>query len=738
MDAHDSHILEIIARAPHVALVLDLDGTLIPFAASPAEATVDADTRQLVAALARSPGVHLAVVSGRKRDELDARLGGVAGALLVGEHGVWRRDEQGWEQVPLRGADPGPIERAFRELAGSRPGALVERKTWSVSLHYRRVPLPDREAVIVEGFDAVEPWLHEHPEYELLEGELVLEVRHRDAHKGSAVAWLRERVPPGTLFVALGDDRTDEDTFAALGDADLSVVVGHPDRPTRAKARLDDVRAVHSFLRALHRARQAREPSGPVALPRLIPRARTKGGAPLVVISNRLPDAPACSAGESERARNVGGLVSGLGPALSARNGVWLGWSGGRHADALELAIDATSSPVRASFDLRPEWHARFYNGFANGSLWPIFHGFPGRARYDERDWNAYVEVNDFFAQQASRLASRGGTVWAHDYHLLLVGAALRRLGHHGPIGLFVHIPFPPLDLFETIPWARELIEGMLAFDLVGFHVRRYASNFVHCAQRLASSAVRTDRGVRTASREVRVGVFPMGIDAEIFEETDDARFDDMTELHAVLRGRKLVLGVDRLDYSKGIVERLEAFGRMLEIFPEWRARVSMLQVAVPSRADVPEYAEQRRAIETLVGRINGLYGEAHWVPVRYVYRSYGRAELAALYRAADVGFVTPLRDGMNLVAKEYVASQAVANPGVLVLSRFAGAADELDGAVLTNPHHRDGMARDLARALEMPHEERAQRHASMMARVRGSTPEGWASDFLRTLEAAR
>ncbi|AKF04420.1 trehalose-phosphatase [Sandaracinus amylolyticus] len=737
MNAHDSHLLTLVARAPHVALMLDLDGTLIPFATSPGEATVDVDTRQLVATLARSPGIHLAVVSGRKRDELDERLGGVADALLVAEHGAWRRDEHGWAQVPLRGADPTPIELALRSVAEPRAGALVERKTWSVSLHYRRVPVPDREAVIVEAFDAMGPWLREHPEYELLEGELVLEVRHRDAHKGSAVAWLRGRVPPGTLFVALGDDRTDEDTFAALGESDLSIVVGHPDRPTRAKARLDDVRAVHSFLRALLRARQAREPSGPIALPRLIPRARSKG-ASLVVISNRLPDAPASSAGESERARNVGGLVSGLGPALSARNGVWLGWSGGRHADAHDLAIDASSSPVRASFDFRPEWHARFYNGFANRSLWPIFHGFAGRARYDESEWNAYVEVNDVFARQASKLASQAGTVWAHDYHLLLVGAALRRLGHQGPIGLFVHIPFPPIDLFETIPWARELIEGMLAFDLVGFHTRRYASNFVRCAQELAIGAARTERGVRAAGREVRVGVFPLGIDATPFEAPDEASGDEMSELQAALRGRRLVLGVDRLDYSKGIVERLEAFGRMLELFPEWRGRVSMLQVAVPSRADVPEYAEQRKAIETLVGRINGLHGEAHWVPVRYVYRSYGRAQLAALYRAADVGFITPLRDGMNLVAKEYVAAQDPANPGALVLSRFAGAADELAGAVLTNPHDREGMARDLARALDMPLDERVQRHAPMIARVRASTPEVWASELLGALEAAR
>lgn len=736
MDAHGSQLLRNIARAPQLALVLDLDGTLIPFAATPEEAVVDAPTRELLAQLARAPGVTVAVVSGRKREQLEERVGDIEGLCLSAEHGAWRRDEHGWAQVQLYGADPAPVEAALRELARAHPGALVERKTWSVTLHFRRVPSARREALIVEASDAIERWACEHPEYELLEGELVLEVRHRGAHKGRAVEWLRERVPADTSFVAIGDDRTDEDTFAALGEGDLSVLVGRAARPTRARARLDDVPAVLSFLRSLLRTREANDPTDEHALPRPLSRVPPgSGGAPLVVVSNRLPDAPARAAGESERARNVGGLVSGLAPALSARGGVWLGWSGGRHADTLDLAIDRSVTPTLASFDFRPEWHSRFYNGFANRSLWPIFHGMPSRARYDESEWSAYVEVNDVFAEQASKLVAPDGTVWAHDYHLLCFGDALRRRGHRGPIGLFVHVPFPPIELFETIPWARELMEAMLAFDLVGFHTRRYVASFVRCAEELVSGAAATDRGVRVAGRDVRVGAFPLGIDTAPFEDPDDDE-REVAELQATLQGRSLVLGVDRLDYSKGIVERLLAFARMLELRPDWRGRVAMLQIAVPSRADVPEYAEQRRTIETLVGRINGEYGEAHWMPVRYVHRSYGRGQLAALYRAADVGFVTPLRDGMNLVAKEYVAAQDPRSPGVLVLSRFAGAADELEQAVLTNPHHREGMARDLVRALEMPLEERIARHAPMLERVRRSTPEAWADSFLRELEA--
>jgi trehalose 6-phosphate synthase len=275
----------------------------------------------------------------------------------------------------------------------------------------------------------------------------------------------------------------------------------------------------------------------------------------------------------------------------------------------------------------------------------------------------------------------------------------------------------------------------MLEYDLVGFHTRRYAANFTRCAEELLTASP-VERGVRWRGREVRVGAFPLGIDAAPFEEPDDdGGENEIAALHEALCGMKLVLGVDRLDYTKGIVERLLAFGRFLELYPEWRGQVVFVQVAVPSRADVPEYAEQRRTIETLVGRINGEHGEAHWVPVRYVYRSYGRSQLARLYRTAHVGFVTPLRDGMNLVAKEYVAAQDAADPGVLLLSSFAGAADELEGAILTNPHDRDGMARDLARALAMPLPERVARHSPMIKTVRHNTPELWAAAFLDELE---
>jgi trehalose 6-phosphate synthase len=303
---------------------------------------------------------------------------------------------------------------------------------------------------------------------------------------------------------------------------------------------------------------------------------------------------------------------------------------------------------------------------------------------------------------------------------------------------LFLHIPFPPIDLLSLLPWAEELIDGMCDYDLVAFHTPDFAANFIRCATGLLG-ATAGDDAVMHRGRKVAVRAIPIGILAEGWEEATDAESgEELAALQRALQGRKLVLGVDRLDYTKGIPERLLAFGRLLELYPEWRDKVSLVQVSVPSRADVPDYVEQRARIESIVGRINGEFGEAHWVPIRYLYRSYGARQLGQLYRYADVGYVTPLRDGMNLVAKEYVAAQDSMNPGALMLSRFAGAAHEMRDAVLTNPWHVDGMAHDLDRALRMPLDERKERHAKLRAVVERTTATSWAETFLTELARTR
>jgi alpha,alpha-trehalose-phosphate synthase [UDP-forming] len=375
---------------------------------------------------------------------------------------------------------------------------------------------------------------------------------------------------------------------------------------------------------------------------------------------------------------------------------------------------------------------------FCNRSLWPLMHGFPGRVRYADDEWAAYVEANLAFGERAAELVDPDGIVWVHDYHLLLAASALRRRGHRGPIGLFVHVPFPAPDVFETLPWAHQVLQSLTAFDVIGFHTAHWAMNFLASARTIGALVVRQDV-LHHRRGTTRVGVFPLGVDHERFRyDRLVAASADVDMLRAGLEDRKLLLGVDRLDYSKGIPERLEGFERLLELHPRWRGRVTFVQISVPSSEDVPEYAELRARVEQIAGRINGRFGEPDWMPVRYLYRSYEHDVLAQIYRAADVAVVTPLRDGMNLVAKEFVAAQDPARPGVLVLSRFAGAADELKAAVLTNPYHRDGLAEDLDRALSMPDDERRARHGLLRASVLASTPADWANEFLDTLEAQR
>ena len=362
---------------------------------------------------------------------------------------------------------------------------------------------------------------------------------------------------------------------------------------------------------------------------------------------------------------------------------------------------------------------------------------FPRATKISHDDWSAYEAANAAFASVAATIVRPQATVWVHDYHLLLLAASLRSLGHEGPIGLFQHIPFPGPDVLFLLPWAPKILESMLDFDLVGFHTQSYVDNFLRCMATLPGVRVEGSRVTRGA-RSVLARALPLGIIPEHFQEEDEiAASDEIAGLVRILGSSRLVLGVDRLDYTKGIPERIAAFGRFLELFPEWRRRASLVQVSVPSRGDIPEYAEQRSRVENIVGRVNGEYGEADWVPIRYLYRSYARNQLSQLYRAANVGYVTPLRDGMNLVAKEFVAAQDPLEPGVLLLSRFAGAAEELTSALLTNPWDTEGTARDLERALRMPKEERLERFQSLLAVISKTTALTWAEDFLAGLAEA-
>ncbi len=713
-----------LASAASIVAAIDLDGTLLPFAPTPQEAVLDGDTAALIDQLSKCPGLTFGIISGRPRalvEDINQRFPTIA---LAAEHGVWRYASGVWETAlePIPQLDE--IERTLVGLAKRYPGALVERKTCSVCLHWRRVEEPYHHRITAAAEVIVDEWLETQPSLERLPGVEMLEVRHRAAHKGSALAWLRGHGPAGSPVLAIGDDITDEDMFVSLRDNDVGILVSPTQRRTQATMRLPSIAAVHRFLRWLLDTRTSRPTQAPeeivVARP---PRPATPPQ--LIVVSNRLPAPPT-----GDRQREVGGLVSALLPVLEKSQGVWLGWSGAERDPGLKLRVEQTETHVRAQFDYPPTWRQRFYAGFCNRSLWPLLHGFT-RVYYSSDEWNCYVDANRAYAKMLTDLHSPAAEIWIQDFHLMLVGRELRRAGHRGRIGFYLHVPFPALDIIETMPWATEVAAALLDYDRIGFQTQRWADNFI--------GTVRGLLGIEGEARaRARVSVVPVGIDPDRFAEaainTSNPNETLTLGLEAMLGGRKLILGVDRLDYSKGIPERLEAYARLLEIYPEWRNQVSFVQVSVPTRSDIPEYGELRSRVESLVGRINGSYGEADWVPVRYLYRSYDQETLARLYRSAAVGLVTPLRDGMNLVAKEFVAAQDAADPGVLLLSKFAGAAEHLTLALLTNPYHADGLAADLDTALRMPREERITRHSALRGIVWRDTAAAWADRFLDEL----
>jgi len=455
---------------------------------------------------------------------------------------------------------------------------------------------------------------------------------------------------------------------------------------------------------------------------------------PLIVASNRLPFTLQRSRSGLERVPSPGGLVSALEPVLRARGGTWVGWPG----IALEPdeVCDAGDEPYRVRpVELSETEIARYYHGFSNRTLWPLFHSMAGHARFDRLDYQSYERVNARFAAATVEEAGDAGLVWIHDYQLMLAPQGIREQLKDARLAFFLHIPFPPYDIFRLLPWDRELLRGILGCDLIGFHVRGYALNFLDCVERRLGARVdREHMLIEHGDRVVEVGAFPIGIEFELFDEL--ARTAERPERP----GRSsiaTVLGVDRLDYTKGIPERIAAFERLLELHPEHRERVVLLQVAVPSRSQVAEYRALKREIDELVGQVNGRFATDTWSPIRYLYRSLPHERLAGIYRDADVGLVTPLRDGMNLVAKEFVASQ-VDDPGVLILSSLAGAAETMRESLLVNPYDIDRTAEAIHRALTMDGTERRSRMAALRRREKRDDVHNWVRSFLDRAATSR
>jgi trehalose 6-phosphate synthase len=450
----------------------------------------------------------------------------------------------------------------------------------------------------------------------------------------------------------------------------------------------------------------------------------------LVVVSNRV--------GVPDGSARAGGLEVAIRAALKRRGGLWFGWSGRATNNDPGPAKMVTQDNISfVTIDLRKDDYEEFYNGFANRVLWPILHYRLDLAEFTRRDLGGYFRVNEYFATHLEKLLKPDDVIWVHDYHLMPFAKALRDRGHKNKIGFFIHIPCPPPEILTALPNHEQLVPALCNYDLVGFQTETDVTNFSRYLINECGLKRVGDDSFAYEGRVVQVGVFPVGVETEAFSRLARRAIESgfVREVLESLSGRAMIIGVDRLDYTKGIPERMDAFERFLTNFPDWRGKVTYLQITPRSRSGIPEYADISRKVGEAVGRINGTFGEASWTPLRYINKAHSRTALAGLYRGARAALVTPLRDGMNLVAKEYIAAQDAADPGVLILSRFAGAARECGAALLVNPYDPEGVAIAINRALSMPLTERRQRHDQNYRVLVHNDITHWAERFLAALE---
>ncbi|MCC6735961.1 MAG: alpha,alpha-trehalose-phosphate synthase (UDP-forming) [Bauldia sp.] len=455
----------------------------------------------------------------------------------------------------------------------------------------------------------------------------------------------------------------------------------------------------------------------------------------LIIVSNRVP-----ALGDGGAA--AGGLAVALHAALEQHGGMWFGWSGENSGDKESDRLQTTEvgNITYALVDLTKRDLEEYYAGFANRALWPLFHYRLDLTDFSRRDMAGYFRVNRYFARLLAPLIRPDDIIWVHDYHLIPLASELRQMGLRNRMGFFLHIPWPPPDVLFALPPHETIVRSLSSYDLVGFQTEFDAENFAACLIREGFGSRVGTQVFDAYGRLFGMGVFPIGIETQTFAELAAASTSDVLveRMRHSLDGMQLLIGVDRLDYSKGLGERIQGFSRYIETNPASRGKVVYLQVTPKSRSEVPEYADMQKEIAELAGRVNGSLGDVDWTPIRYINRTVKRQALAGLYRMARAGLVTPLRDGMNLVAKEFIASQDPEDPGVLVLSRFAGAARELDGALLVNPYDTEDIATAIARAMNMPVAERIERWTPMFERIDKHDVMAWCHSFLEALKRTR
>jgi trehalose 6-phosphate synthase/phosphatase len=468
----------------------------------------------------------------------------------------------------------------------------------------------------------------------------------------------------------------------------------------------------------------------------------------LAVVSNRLPIVMKQTDGAWSVTPGAGGLVTAMGPVLRDRGGLWIGWLGipseqiAGDESSIRALLEKAGTP-KTGYSLRPVQLTQedvdlFYKGFSNESIWPLFHDIPSNCTFDPAYWEAYRRVNWKFAKAIAEYTHEDDFVWIHDYHLILVASELRKMGVQRHVGFYLHIPFPSLDLFLKLPWRFKILDGFKDYDLVGFQTMRDRRNFIQCMRALAGGRVTRGKGhvsgLSLQDREIRVGAFPISIDYDEFSRLAATRevSDRVWSIRTTMQNVKIVLGVDRLDYTKGIPQRLRAVAEALTRYPELQGRLTLVQVVVPSRRSVELYEALKQEIERLVGEINGRFTRNGWSPIHYIFRPLNRANLVAYYRAAEIALVTPLKDGMNLVAKEYCACNIEEN-GVLILSEFAGAAGQLQGgAILVNPFDIEGMADAIHQAFRMESAERQRRMHKLRRSIQKNTIFHWVNSYLK------
>ena len=466
-----------------------------------------------------------------------------------------------------------------------------------------------------------------------------------------------------------------------------------------------------------------------------------------IIVSNRLPlIIKKNKEGKIDVQQGAGGLVTAMAPVLKNRNGTWIGWSGYVQEKEDDDNISETIQSAISGYRVKPvklnsDELKNYYEGFSNSILWPLFHGFADKCHFLPEYWASFQTVNKRFATTICENASDKDFIWVHDYQLMLVGAYLRKMHKRNKTGYFLHIPFPPIETFAQCPWRFELFSAMLEYDVIGFHTIQNKRNFIGCIKKLNKDAPidtkaaydETVSELRVGNRIVRIGVFPISIDYNEFslQVWDKKVYKRSKQIKYKAPDAKILLGVDRLDYTKGLPEKLTAYKQFLIDFPDYHKKVQFIQLVVPSRWEITAYADLKLKIEQLVGEINGIFSTDDWLPVRYMFRSLERDELLALYRACDIAYITPLKDGMNLVAKEYCACN-IDEKGVVILSEFAGAAPQFHpDAILVNPYDTDGMVKAIYRAVNMPLTERNQRMRNLRENVKNKDVFWWVDSFL-------